>query len=318
MLFQAQYISLKEAVAGFQESVRNYPTVYPSVSTMLTSTAAYGNPAWLQSIPFPHKDEGGRVIQGLRDWGFALKNEQFLQTVKIGIETMEDDQVGQVAQLRLGGMASKYNVFKDHLLGTMILNGDSSSLSRSAYDTGTPFFADTRTIGASANIDNIVTQSVSDVTAITASEIGKGIIAAEARMWSFEDDDGQPGHNAAAMQSLVVVAGPSLKSRVMEWLNATNLTGDSGSGSKTNVFQGMAQLQVIANITDTDKIWLCAVGENSLRPFIYQSRTPLVTQISDPADVEKDLGLTIMTRERFAFGYGDPRKAVQIDFDNAS
>ena len=175
------------------------------------------------------------------------------------------------------------------------------------YD-GVAFFANTRALGLSANIDNLAAGA-----GITIANIQTDLNAIRSTMRLFQDDWGRP----TGLVPNVLVVPSALEQVFYQALNR-----DQGPSQISPVVPGgetaidRSGYTVIVNpyLTDvTDWYALHVAGE--IKPFVWQNRTPPSLEgITDPnteSGVIRDK-FVYSVRARYNVGYGEPRHAIKV------
>ena len=298
-------ISARGTRADFQEAMATAPNVWMNHTKQVTSTTPDERYTWLGMLPIPRELISQRNIQGMRDFTFTQENQEFEMTFIIDQNTVEDDQHGTI-QSRIREVAEVYATFKDSQFATLLIQGENST---DTYD-GTSFHSTTRTIGASANIDNSNTTNTTTVNAPTTAEVKALIKLAKETMFRFEDDQGRTAYNAVAMNNVVVIIPPEYEQVFTEVIKSSII-----SNSDNPFFKDIFGFEVLAYLTDADNaVYINALGAERM-PFLYQERTPLQVEVfNSPQQIAEEHGLKILTRQRYRFGYGEPRRSLRHDF----
>lgn len=291
---------VKGAQAAFHQTLDAIPSVWQDHCAIYQSDTAVEPHAFPGFIPRPREFLSGRQIQGLRDFTYNVTNNEYELSIAIDRKHFEDDQTGLIAE-RMKEMAETWGTFKDYLFAQLLINGSSSGFT--AFD-GTIFYADTRVIGASANIDNLTTSvAAADPAVPTTAEFLADLKLSKASIRKYQDDTGKP-FNSLAVQDLRVIIPPDFEAPVFEALNATFIS------TTDNVFRGMAQMDVLDYLS-AKVMYVNAVGATR-KPFIMQQRMPLEIEILDsPEAVALHNAVLVLCRERFVFAYGDPRRSIE-------
>lgn len=132
--------------AAFQRAFEGAKVDYPQVVTEVPSTTSQEEYAWLGQTTRFREWVGDRVIQGVKQHGYSIKNKKFEDTVGVPGDKMEDDQYGIYTPLmsQLGQDAREH---PDELVWTLLKEGTT----RECYD-GQPFFdTDHPVLDASGN-----------------------------------------------------------------------------------------------------------------------------------------------------------------------
>lgn len=120
--------------------------------------------SWLGSIPKMELWKGSLTLGALKSYSYSLTN--YLYTAGFDVErlALERDQLGLIVP-KTNQLIQEAARYPGDLIFDLLNNGASGL----AFD-GAAFFANTRTLGASANIDNIL---VSAGTSVANFQIGR-------------------------------------------------------------------------------------------------------------------------------------------------
>lgn len=303
--WQPDELRNKGATAAFNEALATIPSVWQNHCMNVPSTTNAETFVFPGYLPVPREFVDSRSFQGMRDFTFTLTNNTYELSLIINRTHWEDDQKALI-RARISEAAEAWATFKDSLFATLLTNGNVSG--NNGFD-GTTFHTDTRTIGASANIDNNTTSAATTGTIPTAAELLAEMAIIKALMWRYEDDQGRPFNNGA-ISKLRLVVPPSYERACLEAFTSTLL----GGGNDNPFGKNLAEFDVLPYLTGDTEMWVNAVGSSRL-PFIYQERTPLeVIVLDDAASVAEADGVKLLTRQRFIFGYGEPRRSVLHTF----
>jgi len=294
-------VTTRGVKAEFMEAMDGAPTVWDKHCQIIPSDAKDENHAWLGTLPIPRHKLSGRNFQSLRDFTLTITNRTYEMSYVIDRDTAEDDQTGFVARANQDA-ALAWSTFHDSLFSTLIEAGTSDN----AFN-GTSFFNDSHTIGDSAAFDNSLAVSMTaDNPTLANMEDGvKDMIAA---MALFQDEQGRVGYTSQAMTKLRLIVPATYLRRTTELIKS-QLTN---SGSSNPYYLNLLEVDMLPNLTAAaDDIYLSAVGRSKRMPFIYQARTNLEIVVYNSTEhIADNDGLKVLTRQRFRFGYGDPRFCV--------
>lgn len=254
---------------------------------------------WLGSPPVMVDVTRGELqIEGAYPYQYSLSNKTYKSAVEIKRATFEDDKYGMMADeiAQLGNEAARH---PGQLLFQLFTSGGL------AFDA-TAFFADTRVIGRSANIDNIQTG-----TGATAALLRADLATNRGVMRKFQDDQGRPMN--IVPNTIVVPA--ELEGAMWEALNP----GPSATAPIPATVDGSFQaggytVMVNPYLTDAND-WYLLARNGRFRPFIYQERiAPSLEGITSPNTDEGVIRdrYIYSVRARYEVGYGDPRYAIRI------
>jgi phage major head subunit gpT-like protein len=204
---------------------------------------------------------------------------------------IDDERYGQLNDMA-SKMGRKFTKWTDKSIFALLPGGATAT----AYD-GQYFFDTDHQDASETAQSNKGTSALSDTTYATA----------RAAMMNFTDDQGDP---VGVMPNLLVIP-PGLEQTALELLKAVNVIGDSSNGgSKTNVYQGTAELLVSPWLTDTNN-WYLLDTTGGEKPLILQERIALELgfQGKDSYEGYNNNTLSYGTYWRGAHGYGDWRRA---------
>ena len=304
---------LVSALTGFRSTFNEafpaarVPQPWPAMTMQIKSTKKVEQIDWFGTVPqMVDATRGETVFGDLEDYSYSLEPNTYKSAITVQLRAFEDDtariapksrQLAQEAARQPGQL-----IFESFELGTSAL----------AFD-GVAFFANTRVLGASANIDNIISGAYGDAT---VAEFQAGLIAAQAQMQAFQDDNGRPMQLTGNM----IVVPPALMQTA--WFSLQPGDGSSTppvmpAGSQLGFTAAGYTVQVNPYLTAADNWYLLHVGgpESESRPFIFIDR--LVPSVNGPAsmddpEVRDGERLKYVVRGRWVNGYGDPRLAVQV------
>lgn len=290
--------------AAFRQAMDTAPNVWQTHCKIVPSDAPDENYVWLGTIPVPREFISGRDFQGMRDFTVTLANKTYELSFIIDRTTIADDRHGFVME-RVQDVAEAYATFRDSLFATLLINAETDT----AFD-GTSFHNATRTIGASADIDNTGTASITAADAPSSAEILTALKEVIQQMTRFEDDQGRTGFTAAAMQRRVAIIPPEYVRAFTEAINSTLISNSDNPWGKD-----LVEWEELPYLTDADNaFYLSALGATR-RPFLIQEREPFeVVILNDAKDIAENDGIKVLGRERFRFGYMEPRFNFRYDF----
>jgi len=268
---------------------------YKKIATIFNSTTAKETYDWLGHTPSLQEWKDKREFKGLRNFDYTLTNKHYEGTIEVDRDTYEDDQLGQIPTRvkGLAGAALKY--FNEKVFSQ--LDDGATGL---AYD-GTAMFADTRTIGGSGNIDNLLSGSYSG----SAAEIRAAIAAAAVAMMAYQDDWGKP----MGIQPDTAVCSPAMVIPIKEALKA------DVAGQKRAETEFIKDI-IVSPWIDADSLdWFLLCTTEEVKPIIFQLRKPPeFNALDDPKSdhVFKNNSFLYGVDCRFEVGFGDPRTAIKI------
>jgi phage major head subunit gpT-like protein len=269
---------------------------WEKVASTFGSTAEREAYNWLGANPPMTEWKDKRRLNGLRKFDYTLVNKDWEATLEIERNAIKDDKLGHIP-VRVRGLVRSYLKFLNKMVFTQLDDGTSLT----AYD-GTAFFYDTRTIGGSGTIDNIVGGAYSD----SSAEIRSGISAAVVKMAGFKDDWGE----AMNLVPDTIVCSPYMYVPIREALKA------DVAGNQRTESEFIKNIIASPYIDAAEKDWYVLCTTEEVKPLIFQNRQdPEFNQVDDPKDSHVFLNKTFLygIDARCAFGFGDPRTAVKVD-----
>ena len=266
---------------------------YLKLVTRFPSNSDKETYAWLGTVPAMREWLDERVPRGLLASDFSITNKHYEASLEVDRDTLEDDKYGLIGP-RIQQLASEAARHPDELVFDFIeANGK-------AFDD-VAFFADTRTIGDSGNIDNLLGMACSGSTA----EVLAGIAAAVVAMRRYCDDRGRP-------MNLVpdcIVCPPDMELLIKNAL----LPGVAGTARPELAYAGnIISSPHLANTVD----WYMFCTARPIRPVFFQDRKAAeFTALDQPTSEEawKRRRLLYGVDARYAVGWGDPRYGIKLD-----
>lgn len=298
-------ITKKGTIANFAQALETAPNVWQNHVQNIPSDAPTETHVWAGTLPKPREFISGRNLAGIRDFTFDVANQEFEMSFLIDRKSMEDDRHGQINS-RISEAAEVWATFKDEQFASLLEDGDSST---ATFD-GTAFFDATRTIGASVALDNIDTTAISVNDGPTATEVGLAVHSNMILLGTMQDDQGRDGYNAVAMQNLRFIGHPQYQRGYQEFFESTTISqSDNPWGFKLGQFDPLPYLTAA-----TLQVFATALG-STRKPFIYQERTRLEIEVFNSVpDIALNNGVLVLTRQRYRFAYGDPRRCIEHTF----
>ncbi len=272
------------------------------VALEIQSQSLTENHSWLGTVPqMVDVTRGDIQLEGLFSFNYAITNNTYKSAIEVERAVFEDDRLSTIVpRLRqLGEEAVRHP--GQLVLQLPVSNGN-------AFD-GVAFFADTRVIGRSANIDNSLAQ-----TGVTIANIQTDINLVRTALRSFQDDQGRPLNNVLNC----IMCAPDIEGPMYQALNANF---PAAAPTVAPIVPGGTEVTVVNGYTVIVNPYITNSGEwygfcltAGMRPFIYQTRVaPALEDLSagSPNAVLQDRFI-YSVRARYNVGYGDPRYAVRV------
>ncbi len=268
---------------------------WKKIATLFNSDTEKESYNWLGAAPPMQQWKDKRKLNGLRAFDYTLTNKDWEATLEIERDAIKDNKLGHIP-IRVRGLSRSYLKYLNEYMFSLLDDGESVA----AYDGGY-FFANTRTIGSSGNINNILSGNYSD----SAAEIRAGIAAAYVQMAGFCDDWGKKMN----LIPDTIVCSPYMYMLIKEAIK------NDYTGAPRTEAEFVKQIIVSPWIdADTDD-WFMLCTTEDVKPLIFQNRQdPEFNQVDDPKDSHVFLNKTFLygIDARFERGYGDPRTAILI------
>lgn len=273
------------------------------LAQQVRSTGEVNTYNWFGTVPkMQEVTHGQPPMQGLNSYNFSITNKAFQAVLEVERAALERDQLN-LLRPRINQLAQEAARHPGELIFNDLVKDNAN-----AFD-GSAFFADTRTIGGSANIDNLLAGTGTTV-ALFQTDLGE----AQEAMRLFQDDQGRPmnsiGNVIMVPANLVQTAWQALNANQGSILNPVLPATADG-------VLGQAGYQIVINpfLTDTNDWYLFHVGPGEDKPFIYQEeKAPELTgeTNSNSAWVIQNQTFLYSVYARYNVGFTDPRFGVKI------
>lgn len=295
--FRGTFNDLFPAAVGAQ--------VWPRLVMEVTSNTKTETHQWLGTVPkMQETTKNPLVIGGLEAYSYTMPNREFTGGFEVERNIFEDDKLGLIRP-KISQLAQEPARHTSELVLSLFEDNPT------AFD-GTAFFANTRAIGKSANIDNILSGNYDG----SIAEVHAGLDAARAQMRKFQDDHGRPynliGNVLVIPTELEGLFWRALNRSAGDGVNTPPQPADGSAG-----FWSASGYLVVVNpyLTSATDWYYLHVGGEGMRPFIFQNRmAPRMEGITNPDDsyVIENGKFLYTARDRKAVGVGDPRLAIKL------
>jgi len=210
--------------AIFLEAYAAYAAGWQDVATEFPTTAEFLDLSWLGAPPIVKEWVDEKSIEGLSRYRYLITNKEWEATLGVKRAAIETDSLG-IYKPRIQELGMEAKLHPDEIV-SLLLTGGAANL---AYD-GLAFFADTRVVGASGNIDNLLTG-----TGVTQAQFAADFVAARAALLSFLNDRGKPANRVL---DLIAVVPGTLQYVAEQTFNAAMILATD------NVLKGAAKIRV--------------------------------------------------------------------------
>jgi phage major head subunit gpT-like protein len=279
----------RDLVRGFTATVRALFTeeykaqsgVWNRLATVVESSSESETYYWLSEVPLMREFVDERVIKGLSEYGFSIKNRKFEATIGVEREVLEDERFGQV-RVRIQSLAESASLHYDHLLFDLIKTAESSL----AYD-GVPFYSDSHIVG-SATVANLTDLPLTSDNLETVL----------AGMSTVPLPNGEP-MMVTPTHLLVHPAKRFTATRILNSVFYPEATGTGKPGAQAaNVLQGELELITSARLASADE-WHVFDCSHAMKPFLIQQRIAPEFEALDGAEGESE---TAFLRDLYLYG----------------
>lgn len=274
---------------------------WKKLATQFPSNSDKETYAWLGTVPAMREWLAERAAFGLLGYDFSITNKDYEGTIAVDRNTLEDDKYGMITP-RIRQLAEEAARYPDELIFKLINDGKTGSIGK-AYD-GTAYFANTRTIGDSGNIDNLIAGAYG----ATAAKIRSGIGAATTAMRKFKDDRARPMN----LTPDTLVCPPDIEIAIRDAL----LPAVAGTVRPEAAIVKNIIVSAHLGVGDGSGDYYLFCTTKPLKPVFYQLRKAPEFVSLDKTDSEN-----VFLRRQILYGvdmrcnvgWGDPRYGVMVD-----
>lgn len=217
----------------FDMKLKNTPTVYQDIATVIPGVSERVEFKWLSSIPVLRKWIGDRAIQRLRGETQALTTDWWANGIEVDIDDLNNEAKLGMIVVRIRSMAQACARRMDDQVVQYYVNGFAGTLGVT-YDNQFLYDVDHTAAGNGTGVaqNNVITGPVN--SANFNSGLQKGML--------FVDDEGEP----IGVNLTTALAGPQQQLTLR-----TLLKQEYQAGGATNVDAGMAKPMISPRITGT-------------------------------------------------------------------
>lgn len=255
---------------------------------------------WFGSVSSVKKVTHDTVeIKGLPRFNFTIENEEWQNAIEVERAALERDQLNLIRP-RINQLARRAADHPGRLIKKLFVDNPL------AFD-GVAYFANTRVIGESANIDNILTG-----TGVTVAAFQADLATADAQMRLFQDDAGEE----MGLVGNVIVVPPALRFLAFQAANPSQGAGLNQVIPRPDAEPSGSDYTIIVDefLSDANDWYLCHDGGAEERPFVFQTeKEPELLGDTDPNSrvaIEKRT-FVYSGYGRYNAGVTDPRFAVK-------
>lgn len=221
-------------------------------------------------VPGLQERQGDRIVEQLRAESMNLKNRKYWTGFRIPMDHVKDDKLG-LHKPKVAEMANKAGMHYGVLLGELLAAGRTTDLG--VCLDGHPLISENHQDGDGPVQSNLGTAGL-DLTSYKA---------ARATMHKYKDETGK--YSAGVRPSHLIV-GPDYEGVALEIVKATTIDNAAGTASKSNVYQGSAEVIVLDSLVDAfSNYWFLGALNGPLLPLILQIREAItMTAMNNPND----------------------------------
>jgi len=274
-------------IFGREFITRQRKAVYTKFSTIIDSDKEEEKYNAISTIPQLAEVNDERVLSGFSDYTYTLKNKVYMNGIKIPRTLFEFDQTGQIRTL-VQSCGSRVANFPDKLMADTIRDGGATggaNESQTGYD-GKVFFSTAHDLGDGNTQSNYLVGNTSDdkIQGTTKTDRDDTIAAfqmdlvkAKSKMLELLDDRGEPWHDYAEPEDLIIICHPGFEFFVRTALEA-NIISDTGNLTVKSVGNIVTINREAPFTTEADAFkygtWYLAKIDSPLKPFIFQRFGP--------------------------------------------
>jgi phage major head subunit gpT-like protein len=141
--------------AAFASGLGQAESQWQKIATLVPSTTKSNEYGWLGKFPKMREWVGDRVINGLLQHGYTIRNKSYELTVGVDRDDIEDDNLGIYTPLmtEMGQSAAEK---PDELVFGLLSNGHANLCydGQNFFDTDHPVIAEDGSVGTQANLDD--------------------------------------------------------------------------------------------------------------------------------------------------------------------
>lgn len=296
-------VKLRGLTAKFDARVKAATPFYPNVCMITDSDGADEQYAMLGAVPGVREWVGDRDFKDLAAVDWTLVNKHFEGSVLIKRTDYDDDRLNLYGA-PIEQLGVRFANHPNKILFELMEDGYKAPCFDGQY-----FYDEDHSWGDSGAQSNKVSQTVSDSSSVTATEVKSAFNAAVVALCGFKDDRGELINDDIQdiTQQIAVVANPVLRQAIEDALSVR--TASSGAD---NIVIARPRIATTSRITSTTKMHIFKV-DDPVKPFIFQQRSPLKKQIKGVDDIE-DKYIKFLTEARYAMGYGAWWTAIEVTF----
>jgi phage major head subunit gpT-like protein len=261
------------------------------VAMDVDSTGSAEDYPWVGAMPVVEEWLGEVTAQELEDYDWVIKNRDYVASIMIHQNAIDDDRTGVLRNLAQQ-LSARVMRHPEKLINEAVINGDSNV----AYD-GVAFFSNPT---GARTIDNLLSGN-----GTTLSNLETDLNTALIEMAKFEDDKGEP----LGVRGNVIYCPMALENDFRRLVESTSDPTASGGIETFNPYAN--RFTVIGDPRlDADDVndWYLFASNEPVRPYIYQLRQSARPSMEKKAGTKQWI---FMNDYRGAVANGIPHLAVK-------
>ncbi len=278
-LFKTYNVAFTAAMEAAAGRVGKYGVTLEELATIIPSTGASVDHAWLNQVRAMREWLGDRLIRKITGAKLIVLNRNFENTVEVPRTAIEDDQYGTFTPL-IGMMGSSAaSIWMQLGIDALVTNGN--------WADGNPFFCSGRDL--SPDEEDITTVITNGVTTALTSDALKAAIAA---MGGWVLHGGEP----AEVTPTTLLVGPALEDTGARLLNNELIAVDSVVES--NTLKDRLTLRVSNRLVGTHATRWFVLGEKAgiKSVGVQRRKQPVLTRM------DRDTDENVFMRNTFYYG----------------
>jgi phage major head subunit gpT-like protein len=252
---------------------------HPMFTTVVQSDKQEEKYNTISTLPQLREVTDERVLSGFSEYSYTLKNKVYSTGIKVPRTLFEFDQTAQLRTL-VQSLGARVANFPDKLLYSVM------GANPTCYD-GQSFFSATHDMGdGNAQVNTLTGQFTNSTITGATSKTNRDdliarfqldLIAAKAQLLLLKDDRGEPWHETAEPESLLILCHPRVEFYVRTALEAA-LVSDTGNVTLKSV-RGLITTNYETPFTDSGPTlrygtWYLMKTDTPIMPFIFQRFGP--------------------------------------------
>jgi phage major head subunit gpT-like protein len=153
----ALLLSLRTGMSSiFQSSLRDTPTHWAKIATLVPSSTSSNTYGWLGQFPQLREWVGPRVVKDMAASGYSLTNKLYEGTVSVSRVDIEDDNIGIYTPM-MQEMGRATATHPDELVFALLAAGHSTLChdGQNFFDTDHPVYPNVDGTGTAATVSNV-------------------------------------------------------------------------------------------------------------------------------------------------------------------